>query len=242
MLRLRCVRAASSRVVSAPESENLTLIPAVLKYREYVNAVRLTRSERKERTRTDLIEAARAVFVRRGFHGASLDEIAEEAGYTKGAVYSNFADKDALYLAVLEAHYEKRLEAYAEMFLEPETLDAAFLTISRFMAEADEREPDWLPTLAEFVAHASQREELRRAYARTRERFLEAVAGIIDELTKRFGVSLRISALEAARCSSVLIRGYSAERRIDPEAVTPDGFVEVHTALMRGLTVPGEEE
>ncbi len=43
--------------------------------------------------------AARTVFLRRGFHGASLDEIAEEAGYTKGAVYSNFAGKDDLYLA-----------------------------------------------------------------------------------------------------------------------------------------------
>ena len=52
------------------------------------------------------------MFVRRGFHGASLDEIAEEAGYTKGAVYSNFAGKDDLYLALLEAHYERRVAAY----------------------------------------------------------------------------------------------------------------------------------
>jgi AcrR family transcriptional regulator len=206
-----------------------------------VNAVRLTRSERKERTRTDLIEAARRVFVRRGFHGASLDEIAEEAGYTKGAVYSNFADKDALFVAVLDAHYGRRLDAYAEMFLDEETLDAAFERVSRFMASADELEPDWLPTVAEFVAHASQHEAVRREYARSRERFLTAIAGIIDQLTERFDVSLRISSLEAARCSSVLIRGYSAERRIDP-STTPEVFVEVHTAFMRGLTVRRGEE
>ena len=53
-------------------------------------AVRLSREERKARTRVDLLAAARTVFLRRGFHGATLDEIAEEAGYTKGAVYSNF--------------------------------------------------------------------------------------------------------------------------------------------------------
>jgi AcrR family transcriptional regulator len=208
-----------------------------------VNVVRLTRSERKERTRTDLIEAARRVFLRRGFHGAALDEIAEEAGYTKGAVYSNFADKDALFLAVLDQHYERRLGTYDAMMLrDAETLDDSLRAVSRFMAAADALEPDWLPTLAEFVAHASQDEEVRRAYARTRERFLHAVAGIIDGLTKQFDVSLRISSLEAARCSSVMIRGYSAERRIDPASVTTEVFVEVHTAFMRGLIVPREEE
>ena len=82
-------------------------------YRRYINtngigmATRVTRSERKARTRASCSLAARTVFLRRGFHGASLDEIAEEAGYTKGAVYSNFAGKDDLYLALLGAHYER---------------------------------------------------------------------------------------------------------------------------------------
>lgn len=205
--------------------------------------IRLTRDERKAQTRGDLLAAARRVFRREGFHGATLDAIAAEAGYTKGAVYSNFADKDGLFLAVLDEHYGQRLEAYAAMLdLEAETIEDAFRTVSEFMAESDEREPDWLPMLAEFAAHASRNEELRREYARTRERFLEAVAEIIDRLAERFGVSLRIPTLEAARFSSVLIRGYSAERRIDPEAVTPDVFVAVHKAFMTGLTFPRGEE
>jgi AcrR family transcriptional regulator len=241
MLRLRCARSAPLRTAEHVHRVRLTLIPTVLEYRRYVNAVRLTRSERKERTRTDLLAAAKRVFMHRGFHGASLDEIAEEAGYTKGAVYSNFDDKDALFLAVLDEHYVRRIDTYDAMMLaDAETLDGAIRRVSRFMAEADVQEPDWLPTLAEFVAHASQHERLRHEYAHTRERFLEAVAGIIDALTTRFGVSLRISTLEAARCSSVMIRGYSAERRIEPGAVTPEVFVEVHAALMRGLIVPRE--
>src|ERR671936_541012 len=71
-------------------------------------ATRLTRGERKDRTKTDLVEAARAVFLRRGFHTASLDEIAEEAGYTKGAVYSSFGSKDELFLAVLDDLFRPR--------------------------------------------------------------------------------------------------------------------------------------
>ena len=207
-----------------------------------MTTIRLTRDERKAQTRADLLAAARDVFVRRGFHRASLDEIAEEAGYTKGAVYSNFADKDGLFLALLDERYEGRVARYSEMMLEVDSLDEAFRRVSWFMAEADQEEPDWLPTLAEFVAHASQHEELRRAYSRSRERFLEAIAGIIDTLAERFGVSLRVSSLEAARWSSVLIRGYSAERRIDPDTVTPELFVELQTAFMHGLTLPRGEE
>ena len=207
-----------------------------------MTTIRLTRDERKAQTRADLLAAARDVFVRRGFHRASLDEIAEEAGYTKGAVYSNFADKDGLFLALLDERYEGRVARYSEMMLEVDSLDEAFRRVSWFMAEADQEEPDWLPTLAEFVAHASQREELRRAYSRSRERFLEAIAGIIDTLAERFDVSLRVSSLEAARWSSVLIRGYSAERRIDPATVTPELFVELQTAFMHGLTLPRGEE
>jgi AcrR family transcriptional regulator len=56
-------------------------------------AVRLSRAERREQTRQELLSAAEACFVTRGFHAASVDQVAERAGYTKGAVYSNFASK-----------------------------------------------------------------------------------------------------------------------------------------------------
>ena len=204
-------------------------------------AVRTTRIERKEQTRAELIAAARAVFLRRGFHGASLDDIAEEAGYTKGAVYSNFAGKDDLFLAVLDAHYGNRVEAYVQIMVEGETFEEAIRTVSRFMIDLDVREPDWLATLAEFVAHAARDEPLRRSYVRVRERFLVAIAGVIQVLVERHGLALRVPPLEAARASSVLIRGYSAERRLDPDAVSSELFIELHGAFMRGLTVPGEE-
>src|SRR5204862_4334863 len=71
-----------------------------------IHLPRLTQAERKQRTRAELVSTARNAFLERGFHGASLDEIAEEAGYSKGAVYSNFAGKDDLFLAVLDAQFE----------------------------------------------------------------------------------------------------------------------------------------
>jgi AcrR family transcriptional regulator len=205
-------------------------------------ATRVSRTERKARTREDLLAAARAVFLRRGFHGASLDEIAEEAGYTKGAVYSNFAGKDDLYLAVLAAHYETRVAAYTDLMLDDEDFETTARAVGRFMVDADLREPDWLPTLAEFVAHAGRDEALRGAYTRTRETFLETISELIGELYVRHGLVLRVPPLEAARASSVLARGYSAERRLDPDAASPDLFVELHAAFMRGLALPKGEE
>jgi AcrR family transcriptional regulator len=73
---------------------------------------RLTRAQSQARTRQRLLHAAAAVFARRGFHAASIDEVAEEAEFSKGAVYSNFASKDELFLAVLE----DRLRGQANFF------------------------------------------------------------------------------------------------------------------------------
>ncbi|HTE69939.1 MAG TPA: helix-turn-helix domain-containing protein, partial [Actinomycetes bacterium] len=72
-------------------------------------AVRLSRAERREQTRQELLTAAEACFVSRGFHATSVDQVAERAGYTKGAVYSNFASKEDLFFAVYQRRVERML-------------------------------------------------------------------------------------------------------------------------------------
>ena len=66
----------------------------------------MTRAEQQQRTREEVLAAADRLFVERGFHATSVDQIAQAAGYTKGAVYSNFAAKEDLFFAV----YERRME------------------------------------------------------------------------------------------------------------------------------------
>src|SRR5437899_355118 len=111
----------------------------VFKYHRYSTrmAQRLTRAARKEQTRSEILEAARAVFLRRGFHAASLDEIAEEAGYTKGAVYSSFESKDELFLGVLDRHFMRRMRRYTDAALDEHTLDDAYRAVARLMFEED---------------------------------------------------------------------------------------------------------
>jgi AcrR family transcriptional regulator len=77
---------------------------------------RLTRAQRRQQTRARLLEAAGQVFARRGFHAATVDEVAEAAGYTKGAVYANFATKDELFLALLDQRVAAQLQQVEALY------------------------------------------------------------------------------------------------------------------------------
>ena len=137
---------------------------------------RLTRAERTERVRADLLVAARHTFLSRGFHQASLEEIALAAGWSKGAVFSNFAGKDELFLAVLDdQNRRRRREQIAEMQVAP-TLAEALLAAGREMAGAHARDPQWTPLLVEFWTHASRDDALRARVSAAHEDLLDGYA------------------------------------------------------------------
>jgi len=197
---------------------------------------RLTQAERRQRTRDELVQTARRAFLERGFHGASLDEIAGQAGYSKGAVYSNFAGKDELFLAVLDAQFEQRARILADVLLDPTDLEESYRAVSRSMTAADEGEPGWTPLLLEFWAHASRRPELRAAVSERRERFFTIIAGLIEELGRRHNIEFAIPTKEIARGSNALSRGIALDRLLAPGTVSADLFEEMHTLYSLALT------
>jgi AcrR family transcriptional regulator len=83
------------------------------------------------------------VFLRRGFHGASLDEIAEEAGYTTGAVYSNFKGKDDLFLAVMDAEVQRRFPLNVALMLDAPSIEEGLRASAREMAQYAREHPGW---------------------------------------------------------------------------------------------------
>jgi AcrR family transcriptional regulator len=204
-----------------------------------VAAKRVSRQERRERTRAELVGAARAVFLRHGFHAASLDQIAEEAGYTKGAVYSNFASKDDLFVAVLEGHFSDRVRAYETLVLDAASIEDAYRAVARYWHDANEREPEWSRLVVEFLAHASRDDQLRHEVKRVREQGLDAIARLVDGLAARFGVRYTIPTRDMVRGSGALNRGLAVEQLLDPD-LSVEAFEEMHVAYMRGLTRPGE--
>src|SRR5438876_8430182 len=122
------------------------------------------REEHRALTRTRVLEAAARVFARRGFHGASVQDIAREAGATTGAIYSNFAGKEDLFLAVFEDHVASQTRKYREIFARGASLE------ERSRGGADDwmaylhDEPDSFPLMIEFWSYAVRDPKLREKY------------------------------------------------------------------------------
>jgi AcrR family transcriptional regulator len=202
---------------------------------------RLSRVQSQARTRDDLLAAARAMFLERGFHRAGLEQIAEEAGYSKGAIYSNFAGKDDLFLEVLERHYDERAQAYEEIALAGPDAEQTFRMVARFMLDAYSREPAWWPLVGEFSSHAAQSPVLAARLRAARERFMEAVARTIEGLAERHELTLALPPREVARGSGALLRGMAVEWQIDPTSIRADVFEELFAGQLRGLVLAAPE-
>jgi AcrR family transcriptional regulator len=196
----------------------------------------MTRSERTEQTRSELVEAARRVFLRRGFHGASLDEISAEAGYTTGAVYSRFAGKDELFLAVMDEHLERRTRLYADAALAAPDFESAHREIVRAAIAAGRDEPGWTPLLMEFWTHAARRDDLRAAVAERNERNLDASAELQEAIAERHDMALLRPPREMQRAVTAMARGLSLERQIVPDAELERLFEDCVIALLRAFT------
>jgi AcrR family transcriptional regulator len=177
----------------------------------------LSRAERREQTRDDLIEAADRAFVDGGFHATSLDQIAAAAGYTKGAVYSNFASKEDLFFAV----YERRAAVAEAQMVELFEGDAA-AGLDRISADTSgrvNRDDGWLAVFFEFWAHVIRHPELRGRFAAIHRRLQEPVAAALERVAAERGVELPEAALPLAVASGAMQIGLALERLTQPEVV-----------------------
>jgi AcrR family transcriptional regulator len=123
---------------------------------------RPTRAEKQIQTRAQLIDAAARVFARRGFQAATVEEIAEHAGYSHGAVYSNFAGKEELFLAVFEQYMSQRIEEVAQASeVEGTFPERARAAADQWMARFGEDRETFLLHL-EFMIHAARNPKLSK--------------------------------------------------------------------------------
>jgi AcrR family transcriptional regulator len=196
---------------------------------------RLTRAERQQQTRAELLAAAHRVFLRDGFHGASLTQIAEEAGYTFGAVYSNFQNKDDLFLAVMDAESQRRIPLHVDMLLDAPSVEEGLRASAREYAQYAQQHPNWTAVYVEFWTHAARRPELRRQVAERHERLLDAVTELLEEFARRWDFEFTIPVREVVRGYYALSRGMGLERLLDPQATPHAQFEEMFLAYAMGL-------
>jgi AcrR family transcriptional regulator len=179
---------------------------------------RLTRAERRERTREELIAAADDLFTARGFHATSVDEIALEAGYTKGAVYSNFESKEDLFFAVYEQRADQVATDYERAFREAGPIAGS----ERIVSEAVQRrgrDDGWLAVFFEFWAHVVRRPELRERFAKIHARVLEPIASGVERWVKERGTVLPVETRQYTVAVYAMTIGLSLERLTQPEVV-----------------------
>jgi AcrR family transcriptional regulator len=201
-------------------------------------ALRLTRGERKAQTRVEILDAAQVVFLRHGFHGATLDEIADEAGYTKGAVYSNFVSKNDLFLALLDERFEWRIAETIDAAHRAESFEEAASENARMIAEVWQRSPGWEALLVEFWTHASRDPELRAAAAARHDRVLDAVGQMLDELAARFQLDWTLPSREVARAGGAFARGMALESLLEPGAVSVERFEQEFLSFVKRYLRP----
>ncbi|MGE5570471.1 MAG: TetR/AcrR family transcriptional regulator [Rhodospirillales bacterium] len=149
---------------------------------------RLTRRESQEATRARLIEAAERAFIRDGFDGSSVEQITEAAGFSRGAFYSNFTDKNELFLAVLD---KRRLElATALDEIIRRTPDAArrLEAVRDWFVNQWWRQKDWIALRIEFSRRAMRNRAVRDRLAKLRRHELETYAELVAEYFSAAGV------------------------------------------------------
>lgn len=184
-------------------------------------------------TRQALLEAAVTVFARQGIARTSLSEIAAEAGLTKGAVYSNFASKDELLLAIMENHLIERMKNATSAFDgELSTPDAVREAGARLLASVV-ADAAWHQLLLEYWTLAVHDEAVMTKLAARRRELRATIANAIAAAADAHGVTLPITPEELTVTLMALSNGYAVERSIDESAVPPDLFQKVLTLLVQ---------
>jgi AcrR family transcriptional regulator len=199
---------------------------------------RLTRTERREQTKAELVAAAGRVFLGKGFHQASLEEIAEEAGYTKGAVYSNFGSKDELFLAVLDDRYERQLRTQAGLLRQAPTFEDGLRLAARELSERHRRDPGWSPLLVEFWTHASRSPQLRQEALKRHQHQMDSLAVVLAEIGADHDIEFAVPPAEVARAANALSRGVALEQLVDPGTSVGDLFEDMFAAVVLSFTRP----
>ena len=177
---------------------------------------RLSRAEQVGRNRALVLDAARRVFLARGYHAATLEQIAEEAGFSKGVMYSQFESKADLFLALLEARIEERAVENARL---AESLpDGDLSSLLDHLARGDQATPGWLLLVIEFRVHAARDPVLSGRYAAVHARAVEGVAQALATVIGPDGEEPTVPTRRLAELALALSTGTTLEWAASPDA------------------------
>ncbi len=197
---------------------------------------RLTRAERQAQTRQELLDAAARVFVRRGFQGSSVEEISAEAGYTRGAFYSNFKSKNEVLVELLHdrvyTHYTNMVQEGLKDLRRVPTLHDLGEILAAMQAERDSH---WLWRLwLECLAQAGREDEVRELAATFWRGNRAGTTTLIQQSTPH-----RADRAKAIATALIALDiGLAIQHFVDPDDVPLDLYPELFVLLFTPLTTP----
>jgi len=207
---------------------------------------KLTPERRRQMTRDALIDAAADVFAQKGFYGASLEEIAEAAGFTRGAIYSNFGSKDELLLAVIDMFIDRQIADLSEIIQGQAGADPATsaMAAAAVWLSSSQLAPNWSALSLELRLSALRNPEVRKRFVEAERQSVDKVTHLIDEFMTSTGLQLKIPARDLAEISRAAIEGLFQLATIDEEhAKRYTGLVErLFVLLAETMAEPASEE
>jgi len=200
--------------------------------------VRLTREQSRDQTRQRLLDAAQTVFTQKGFGASSVEDVAADAGYTRGAFYSNFSSKAELLLEVLKRDHDTIMQRLSTIFEDGEASRADMeARVLQYYSECYQNNACFL-LWVEAKLHASRDSEFRARFNAFMRELRQTTTDYISAFSERVGTPLPMPADQLALGLIALCDGMQFFYSSDPQTV-PDALAEAVLAGFFGRVVFG---
>ena len=196
---------------------------------------RLSRKEKQARTRQSLLRSAAKIFACRGMQQTSIDEVAEDAGYTKGAFYANFKSKEELFLAMLDERFAERLGEIDRALRSDAELEDQARRAGEEFVRAIRTDEEWERLFFEFTAYASRNEDFRQELVTRYRALRERIATLYRERAEELGVEPPVPVEDLALMTFAMANGIAMERLLEPETVSEELYGTMLAVFFGGL-------
>ncbi len=190
----------------------------------------------REEVRRRLLDAAARVFAEHGYADSRLEDVARAAGFTKGAVYSNFGGKQELFASVFRARSDDEFSSASADLAGSSAMPEAVVGIARRIARRITEDTVRGRLGLEFAAHATRHQPTGVAVTRVRRAQRETLTTLLTELTERHGVRLTAAPETVALALHCLTNGLSMEHLADPGAVGAQTIEDTLITTLAGFT------
>jgi AcrR family transcriptional regulator len=174
---------------------------------------RLTREESRAQTRANLIAVGRAHFLRYGLGGAVAEKIAEDAGYSRGALYSNFDGKEELFLAVIHEQEVRRFEVFRSILNEESSSKERLRKMRDTFADSV-TDRDWIVLYAEFEVEALRNERIRKRFVELHRQTIRDGEELLRELLRTSEIILSMKSNDFLTAMLSFSHGLAVKQKI----------------------------